>query len=167
MSMEDQAVTTETHQEMAQPSAETQNTETAAPEQKEHMIPKSRFDEVNTKFKDLQAQYDKLLAEKQEADGYKSLHQQAEERAKALEGVIAQMLEARLETIPEELHDLIPEGLTPEQKLAWIDRAERKGVFGAKVHKPVGGPTNPPDQSPVDLNGLSATQLLRIGYSKQ
>ena len=169
-------------------SAETKNTETQEKQQaQEVMIPKSRFDEVNNKYKEVQAKLDELLNEKAEAERkaaeqkgefeklYKetskkledtqSKYKSADKRAKELEAIITDMLNARLENLPEELRDIIPEGLTPEQKLAWIDKAERKGLFGPKAEEPIGEGTNPPQQQAVNLDDVPAFQKLLMGYA--
>lgn len=184
--------------------AEAQNTgqqqgvenKTSAPAQKEqqqnneHMIPKSRFDEVNSKFKSVQEQLDSLLAEKQQAekqakeeqgkfqelyeeaskniDSYKSQAEQHSERVKALEGVFSELLDAKLEAVPEDLRDIIPDGLSPEQKLAWVDRAERKGLFGQRQsEQPLGESTNPAKQETQDASKLNPFQMLKSGYGRK
>ena len=157
--------------------------------QTEHMIPKSRFDEVNQKFKDVQAQLNELLTAKQEADRksqeeqgefkklyettsqefiqVKEQYQTVEERAKQLEGVINGLLESKLGNIPEEFHDLIPDNLTPEAKLDWINKAEVKGLFGKKEQKSIGETSNPGQAQSTDLNALSPIQLMKAGYGSK
>ncbi|MEH7521694.1 hypothetical protein V7149_00205 [Bacillus sp. JJ1503] len=161
----------------------------ASKQQTDHMIPKSRFDEVNQRFKDVQAQLDSILAEKQEADRkaqeeqgkfqelyentakeftqVKTQYESVENRAKELEGVITGLLETKLSTIPEDYHDLIPGNLTPEQKLDWINKAETKGLFGKKEQKPIGETTSPSHAQAFDLNTLSPVQLLKAGYGSK
>jgi predicted nuclease with TOPRIM domain len=177
------------------PSDETKNAvpndvsdKSTAPAQ-EHMIPKSRFDEVNQNFKEMKAQLDAILAEKaeqerkvQEEQGqfqelyksasdqlneFKTKTEQFETRAKELEGVIGQLLEAKLSDIPEEFHDIIPDNLGAEQKLAWIERAQTKGLFGAKAQSPIGESTNPGNSQAIDLSKLNPLQLLKAGYGKK
>lgn len=157
--------------------------------QTEHMIPKSRFDEVNQKFKDVQAQLNQLLDAKQEEDRkakeeqgefkqlyettsqefiqVKEQYQTVEERAKQLEGVINGLLESKLGNIPEEFHDLIPDNLTPEAKLDWINKAEVKGLFGKKEQKSIGETSNPSQAQTTDLNALSPIQLMKAGYGSK
>lgn len=165
--------------------------EAAATEQpnKDHMIPKSRFDEVNSKFKEVQTQLQELLdakaqAEKQaqeeqgkfqelyeatnkEYSEIQSKYTNVETRAQQLEGVITGLLDTKLSAIPEELHDIIPEHLTPEAKLDWINKAEAKGIFGKKEQSPVGETTSPSHAQATDLNALSPISLLRAGYGSK
>jgi seryl-tRNA synthetase len=157
--------------------------------QQEKFIPKSRFDEVNQRFKDVQSQLDQLLAEKaaaekqaqeeqgkfqelyettsQEFTQVKTQYESVETRAKELEGVINGLLDTKLSTIPEDFHDLIPANLTPEAKLDWISKAETKGLFGKKEQKPIGEASNPSHAQSFDLNTLSPVQLMKAGYGSK
>src|SRR5690606_12046313 len=121
-------------------------------QQKEIMIPKSRFDEVNNAYKQAKARLDELeKAQKQKEEeeaknrgefeklynkvqsDYEKVsndYKAAKERVETLEAVINELLEAKLKEIDEEYHDLIPENMTPEQKLAWVNNAQAKGLFG-------------------------------------
>lgn len=143
------------------PSAGTKNTSN---EQGEHMIPKSRFDEVNNSFKELKKQLEAMNAEKvqreaeqaerdrkskeeqgkyqelyetsnRELESFKGESKTFKARVEQLEVVINGLLEARLKGIPEEFRDLVPANLTPEQKLEWLTAADKKGLFGAVTQK--------------------------------
>lgn len=120
------------------------------PEQQEHMIPKSRLDEVLQAKKELEDRLDaldkankeaeeqrlkdtndwKALAEKrqQEIEGLKPKASVAEEQEKSLQ----KLLEAQIEEIPEDMRSLIPEQLSTLQKLDWL-AANR-----SKLIKPLG-----------------------------
>lgn len=180
-----------------QSSTGTENTETKTDKQQEHMIPKSRFDEVNESYKELKGQLEalqKAQAEeekkrqakaKEEAEKrgeYEGLYKKAQsdlealqgesksakERVETLEGIINGLLESKLENIDEEYHDLIPEGMTPEQKLAWVTNAEKKGIFGNKqAQTPLGEQTNPKGNQEVDVNSLNPLQMMMSGYSNK
>lgn len=159
---------------------------------KEHMIPKSRFDEVNSKFKDVQTQLDTLLNEKQNAEKaakeqqgkfeelyktasdelnkFKDESKSGNDRVKQLEGVLEIMLNAKLEAVPEQYRDLVPANLTPEAKLEWLATAEAKGLFTSTTQKqntPLGEGTNPNTKQNTDINTLSPQQLLRAAYGKK
>lgn len=170
------------------PSNPTKQDEQKPQNQNEYMIPKSRFDEVNNKYKAVKEQLDELLNKKKEEElqkqkekgefeelynktskeleSYKNNFETTKTRVEELEGVINSMLETKLESIPEEFHDLIPEHLSPEQKLDWISKAEAKGLFKDNSQEPVGGSTNPA-QKQTDLSELNPMQLLSMGYGKQ
>ncbi|WP_199623744.1 radical SAM protein [Paenibacillus alkalitolerans] len=51
------------------------------------------------------------------------------QRIEQLEPVIVDLLNMKLESIPEKFHDLIPAGYTPEEKLMWLEKAHRGGLF--------------------------------------
>ncbi|MED4840403.1 hypothetical protein P9695_08795 [Weizmannia sp. CD-2023] len=167
--------------------------ESANPQhQKENFIPKSRFDEVNNKFKEVQAQLDSLLKERQEQEleeqkkrgEYEKLYESTKkeleaaqtykERAKQLESVIAEMVESKLAEIPEELHDIIPDGMTPEQKLSWITKAQAKGLFGTQKQEenpkeslPLGENTNGNNDKHIDISKMSAMELFLSAYGRK
>lgn len=159
-------------------------------QQKEHMIPKSRFDEVNNAYKEIKKQLDEMkqasqTKEREEAEKrgeFEGLYKKAQndlevvkgenkaakERVEVLEGVINKLLEQKLESIDKDYHDLIPDGMTPEQKLAWVSNAEAKGIFGNKsVNEPLGEQTNPKGNQEVDINKLNPLQMLMAGYSQK
>lgn len=155
------------------------------------MIPKARFDEVNKETKALRKQLDEILAAQKTAeedaakkrgeyeqlytsaqkdlDSFKGQAEQHGTRVQALESLLGQMLNARLEQIPEDMRDIIPENLTPEAKLAWIEKASAKGLFGTgkSPETPVGSGTNPAPGAQVDLAELSPFQLLAHGYGSK
>lgn len=157
----------------------------------ENMIPKSRFDEVNDKFKEVKDQLDALLKEKQDKEleqkqkngEFEELYKstlsevealkQSQQRAQALEGLISEMVDAKLSEIPEELHEIIPDGMTPEQKLSWITKAQSKGLFGVqkqtnpKEDQPLGEGTNDNNDKHVDVSKMSAMELFMSAYGRK
>lgn len=157
------------------------------PEEKEIMIPKSRFDEINEQKKAAQDELNKIkqaqeqakIDQQKEQGKFEDLYNQASEevqkfkgnfeqantRVEQLEGVITSMLETKLESIPKEYHDLIPDNLSPEAKLDWISKADAKGLFVDKSKTPVGGLTNPTKQT--DMENMTHSQLLAMGYSNK
>jgi ribonucleoside-triphosphate reductase len=166
-----------------------------SPETKgENMIPKSRFDEVNSKYKEMltkieafeKAEADrqketeqKELQLKQEQGKFEELFQasqkeleglkQYESRTTELEGLISNMVESKLESIPEEMRDLVPTNLAPEAKLDWLTKAETKGLFGSlkQEAKEIGKPSNKSNEAPkVDKANLSPLDKILAGLGK-
>jgi phage I-like protein len=106
----------------------------------EHMIPKSRFDEVSKAYKDLQAKLEQVEKEQQEQleeqmkeqGRYKELAEQhakelAELKPKAMtvdsyEATLVNVLETQMAEIPENMRGLIPDELSTQQKLNWLSR---------------------------------------------
>lgn len=115
----------------------------------EHMIPKSRFDEINTKAKKLEDELRKIEEERQkeieerlvEQQQYKELAEKrgkdlAELQAKAqkvdaYEQTLTAVYEASLQELPEDMRDLVPEELSIQQKLNWLSKNK------ARLLKPI------------------------------
>lgn len=136
------------------------------------MIPKTRFDSVNTKYKETKKELEDLNNIYKELEG-KSFEladalDKAQARNQALEKVIQTLVDAKLSKIPEEYHDLIPENLSVEEKLDWITKAEEKGLFSSAINvgiMRIGQPTNPSKQQTKDMSKFSPFQLLTMGYN--
>jgi hypothetical protein len=161
--------------------------------QDDKFIPKSRFDEVNNKFKELQEQLDNMNKQKEkeeleqrkkkgefenlyndaqsELENTKTQFKESSQRIEQLEGIIQTLVDQELEAVPEELRDLVPENFTTEQKLSWITNAKKKGLFGAtqnsKEDEELGGSTNNQGQQRQDVGNMSVTDLFRNAYGKK
>jgi len=161
--------------------------ETKQEQTNENMIPKSRFDEVNSKYKELLGKVeaieaDQVSKQKEEAEKrgeFEKLYRAKEEevkgllsykeRTEALEGVINTLVESELKTIPEDFHDLIPSNLSSEQKLDWITKAKTKGMFKVQdnTEKSIGDPNTNRKETKRDTKAMSAMEKLLSGYSKR
>ena len=155
----------------AQSSAETENTE-----KQEHMIPKSRLDEVLEKNKELLEKMYAMDTASKEAEEKRLQDQEqwrelAENRQKELEALkpkasvaeeqeksLQTYLKAQIEEIPEEMRSLIPESLTTLQKLDWL------ALNRSKLLKPI-GPNIGAGQQGAGSGGGTAeiTQTMRKG----
>jgi exonuclease VII small subunit len=148
--------------------------------QDEHMIPKKRFDEVNKKYKELsdlmktkQVEYDEMVKKVEEGEASLKEAQKAiekgKERIKTLEKVIQGIFEAELEEIDEAYHELIPEDMSIEEKLDWLVKAKKKGLFKSQSYEiEIGGMSNPAKQtSSRSFEGLNPIQLLTMGYGQR
>jgi hypothetical protein len=163
-------------------------------QQNENFIPKTRFDEVNNKFKELQEKLDAMDKQKEqeeleskkkkgefeelynntqsELENTKTQFKETSQRVEQLEGIIQTLVDAELEAVPEEMRDLVPENFTAEQKLSWITTAKKKGLFGAtensKENEELGGATNQQQQQQnTDVSKMSVSQLFRSAYGKK
>jgi chromosome segregation ATPase len=147
----------------------------------ENMIPKSRFDSVNTKFKELseasktkQAEYEEL---QKSYDAEVSSKSELEEgvkardsRIEALEGVLKGMLDAELEQIDEELRELVPSDKPIEEQLQWFAKAKQKGLFGVTTMEyEIGGMSNPGKSAKGSkgYEGMNPIQLFTMGYGSK
>lgn len=164
--------------------------------EKEINIPKARFDEVNEAKKALEKQIAEFEAKakeqeeatkakaeedaakkgefeslynatKQEVATHKAEVKAAKARVEELEGVVNGLLESKLATIDKDFHDLIPQGMTPEAKLAWVNTAESKGLFGnTNAKTPLGQPTNPSAAQTKEVGEMSPLEMMQAGYNK-
>ena len=82
------------------------------------------------------------------------------EKAEKAEEALNKLLEAELKNIPEQFRDLIPEGLTPAEKLSWIAKAKEKGLF--KPIPSVGSemPTSTTQQ--YDLSKMTVSEMMKL-----
>lgn len=161
--------------------------ESTKQDQTENMIPKSRFDEVNTKYKELLGKVeaieaDQVAKQKEEAEKrgeFEKLYRAKEEevkgllsykeRTQSLEGVINTLVESELKTVPEDFHDLIPSNLSSEQKLDWITKAKSKGMFKVQdnTEKTIGDPNTNRKEQKRDTRTMSAMDKLLSAYGKR
>lgn len=119
------------------------NTESTPPSQaqnSEHMIPKTRFDEVNNQFKELKAQLEQLQTQKQqqaeqelaEQNKWQELAEQRKQELERLQTVqesatryqtaLQATNESRIASVPEDKRTLIPEYDDPVKLGAWLDK---------------------------------------------
>jgi dsDNA-specific endonuclease/ATPase MutS2 len=184
--MAEEVKTEQTNPEVKEPEVKKEETK------QEAMIPKTRFDEINDKYKEMaekvsafekaqeQAKAEaeaKELEAKKEQGKFEELYQttqkelenykQYETRSKELEGLITNMVEDKLKSVPEEMHDLVPSNLTAEQTLDWLSKAESKGIFGKQEAKEIGKPTNQSNEKPkVDAQKMSPLDKILSGLGK-
>ena len=135
-----------------------------------HMIPKSRFDEVNEQRKQAQERLEALQAKiaaeeakaKEEQGKYKELYEELQRevdalkpvktRASELEQAIRDSNKARIDQLPESYRALVPEYDDPVKTRAWLDA--NASVLSAQ------GPTAPP------LDGGAGASQRPAGGSK-
>ena len=113
----------------------------------EHMIPKARFDEVNTARRDLERRLAALEAQQQETLEAQLAEQQRwqelaeqraqriaelqpyQEQAESVEQTLAALLEAQLERLPDEVREMVNElPLPAQQKLDWLAKNQARLV---------------------------------------
>lgn len=145
----DNGGTPETKPQEDQPSAtpaEAKNTDTGAGE---HMIPKSRFDELNNKLKAMEEAQAKLQQEREEAERkaaeeqgeYRKLYEQAtaklgeltpkSQMADKLAEMVSAQLKAEVDKWPEEVKALLP--TEPTDTLALYEAVNRARPLAAKL----------------------------------
>lgn len=143
-----------------QASDETKNTE--------NMIPYSRFKEVNDNYKALKAQLDEIKSQQEQEEleakkkagqfeelytSLQSEHEPLKQQVAKYQEVFQSLLESKLQQVPENMKDLIPDGLDDLLKLQWIENALTKGLFGGNEVKSFGNRgNNPSNQKTTSSN---------------
>jgi hypothetical protein len=139
------------------PNSEPGNNESSAATQNtEHMIPKSRFDEVNNRYKELAEKFDAIEKERAaqrekelaEQNQWRTLYEESQsklsemetvsERAERLASAVQATNEARISQIPEDKRALIPDYDDPVKLAAWLDRAGPQLMDAGKPLPPPG-----------------------------
>lgn len=140
-------------------------------ETKPVMIPKERFDEVNTKYKELAGQVAEMLKAKEVAEQTATSLTTDSETLKGkvehYETLMKGMVEVKISAIPEEMKDLIPEGLSTEQTLSWLSKAEEKGLFVKQVKQvEIGQPLNHSNEQNQEerMKKMNPLQLMASYY---
>ena len=124
----------------------------------EQSIPYERFKQVNDNYKTVKGQLDELLQKQEQAEldtkkqqgEYETLYNELKEKHEpisqefqAYKDTFQAILETKLESVPENMRDLIPQGNELEQ-LKWIENATAKGLFKQDNPQSFGnGGTNP------------------------
>jgi ribonucleoside-triphosphate reductase len=151
----------------------------------EHMIPKSRFDEVNDEKKKLADRLAQIEAEQKIETEKRLIEQQeyqklAETRGKeladlqpkaakvdAMEKTLVDVLTAQVAELPEDKRGLIPDELSTQQKLNWL--AKNAAILKAPAAIDVGAGKHGAE-SGVDIKSLTPEELAiakRAGISAE
>ena len=168
------------------PSSQTKNSD--------HMIPKSRFDEINNRYRALEKEMEALRQSQQEREAeaqqqrekemaeqnrYKELYEGAQaeiEKLKALQGEVTRYREgfestvqSRLDQIPEDKKHLVPEFDDPIRLSAWLDKAMPDLVARGKPQPPPldGGSGTSAGTDGGNQTALSPGQAALAEYARQ
>lgn len=83
------------------------------------------------------------------------------------EALLTNIIESKQEAIPSDLKELIPDHLNLVEKLTWLEKAEKKGLFNKQVKKSaveVGKPLNV-ETPKIDTAKLNAGELFKLAYN--
>lgn len=154
----------------------------------EHMIPKSRLDEVletNRKLKEAlekseQDRKDRETAALQEQGKWKEIAEQREKELKdaqqkatqvdTYEKALSRTLDAQLAEIPEDLRKLVPSALSTTQKLEWLSENKaillKPNAFDIGAGAGSGGTQNRPRKK-VELTEAQQTIARNFGLTAE
>lgn len=145
--------------------------------QNDNMIPYSRFKEVNDNFKSVKDQLDQLLKDKAQAEeeakkktgefetlynDLKANHDPLVEELSKYKEIFKTILASRLESVPENFRDLIPQGNELDQ-LKWVENATAKGLFKTNTTQSFGNQGN----NPTNDNSVTKDDFNRMTYSER
>lgn len=132
-----------------------------APEKpKEEEKPKTLEKEEKTDNKNLDGFEDELKLIKDEI-------KKKDKVVSEYEGVLQTLIDSKLDGVSDDLKALIPESLNVKERLDWIIKAEKAGIFGQgeKGSIEIGKPLNPKDtKQSVDDSKLSASAKMALAY---
>ncbi|MCW6094555.1 hypothetical protein LAV60_15395 [Clostridium sporogenes] len=81
------------------------------------------------------------------------------------EGILTGIIDTKLEQIPENLKELVPANLSLKEKMDWLTKAEKSGVFKVNPDIEIGKPLNPNNiKQPTDTSKLSTSSILAMAY---
>lgn len=145
--------------EVVTPKAE----EPKAPVVTEPVIPGHTTEEMG----ELQRKLTEALSYKEkyeEAEGFKAKYETTQESLKGHEQTLEKIAQSKVEQIPEEYRNLVPEGTTQE-RLEWISKAESSGLFGKPEPKSIGNSSrvNDPNSTGQKAEEMTAIQKLTSG----
>lgn len=87
---------------------------------------------------------------------------------KEYEGLLQNLVDTKMEQIPDQYKDLVPDNMDLKQKLSWLEKAESKGLFNKEDKQnpaiEVGKPMNV-EVPKVDTSKLNASSLLSLAYN--
>jgi hypothetical protein len=88
------------------------------------------------------------------------------EQVNEYEGILNALIDSKMEGIPENLKELIPEKLSLVEKMAWIDKAEKTGIFntGNPDGIEIGKPFNPSTKNNTNTSDMSASAKMALAY---
>lgn len=145
----------------------------ATGKEKEKKDAKQQVDvkELLTDINDRDKQIETLSQKVEEYNTLVTEHNETKETLQGYENVLKSIAETKLEQVPEDYHDLIPDSGVLAQ-LEWLNKAEAKGLFKAdKSEQPIGRQTTANKQGKKEeTENLSAinkiSNALKEHYSK-
>jgi hypothetical protein len=85
------------------------------------------------------------------------------EKKKAAELSLEEIADGFVETIPEDMRELVP-NLSPAEKIKWIQAAQKQGLFVKKSENSGLDSKKPGDKAPTDFKDMSPQAIMSQGY---
>lgn len=125
---------------------------------------KEDMDTLMTKLADKDSAHAQMI---EELESYKAKVKEMEKASEQLQTLLTEIVEAKKNSIPKEVQELMPDG-TLEQQLAWLNKAEKSGLGSPKKEKPVveiGKPMNMGVQT-MDTSKMTPQQKLSSYFAQ-
>jgi hypothetical protein len=87
------------------------------------------------------------------------------EKKKAAESSLEEIANGFVETIPEDMRELVP-NLPPAEKIKWIQAAQKQGLFGKNQENSGLDSKKPGDKKPIDYETMSPQAIMASGYKR-
>jgi hypothetical protein len=87
------------------------------------------------------------------------------EKKKAAESSLDEIADGFVETIPEDMRELVP-NLPPAEKIKWIQAAQKQGLFGKNQENSGLDSKKPGDKKPIDYETMSPQAIMASGYKR-
>jgi len=89
------------------------------------------------------------------------------EKRREAEKALSVIVELMKMDIPEQFRGLIPEGLSPQEKIEWMQKATRMGLFSGPALKSGPDAKRPGGKPSIEYDNLSPMQKMTLGYKKE
>lgn len=160
--------TEEKVEQKTEPEPNPEAKEEPKPETKEDPKPETKAEDNSEELAELKRKLEEaedLKAKLKEAESFKAQYEKAKEELAGYETSLAKIAEQKIEAIPEQFRDLVPEGTT-QDKLDWLAKAEKSGLFAPKEDKSIGQSTkvNHHESNKVDMKDMTTNQKLIAGF---
>lgn len=137
------------------------------PEQNDNIEKIAGLEAENQRLKDELAKLQSNTGDKVALEQANTLLNVQKNLVSEYEGILNTIIEAKLTDVPENLKELVPANLSLQQKLDWITKAEKSGIFGKQPNTDIeiGKPLNPNSgKQNTDTSKLSASSLMAMAY---
>ena len=157
-----------------EPTKEGQKVVTEKPKESESAKDKES-DDVKVDVEELKRQLAEAIEQGKEVDALNTTVATMKSEVEKKDAIITEyetllqnLINTKMEQVPEQYKDLVPDNMDIKQKLSWLEKAENKGLFNKEEkQKPtveIGKPMNVEAPKP-DVEKMSASTLLSMAYN--
>ena len=93
----------------------------------------------------------------------KTRFDQVNDKRKAAEAALTEVVDELVEEVPEDMRELIPD-LPAADRIKWIRKAQKAGLFGGGSQSSGPDSKRPGGKPPTDYDSMSPLEMRRAGY---